>query len=244
MSAPGLAIHCRTFCVPRRGHRADECQDACRADVRRGRFAISDGATESAWSGQWANLLVEAFVGAPECPLGEPGWLRLAQERWGEAVRLPADAEPLPWFLQEQYEQGAFATFLGLVVEGRQWRALAVGDSCLFRVRQGKPLLSFPLEQSAQFGSTPVLLGSRCAAGEVMDEDRRQSGEVRPGDHLFLMTDALACWFLSEVEAGHRPWLHLQDLDAEPDGFEEWVDRLRGAGKLRNDDVALVALRA
>jgi hypothetical protein len=229
--------------LPRRGHEASECQDACAVDAGRGRFAVADGATESAWSGPWARLLAESFVNDSEGGPESPGWLCLAQERWREAVRQPTDAEPLPWFLQEQHEQGAFATFLGLVVEGRRWHALAVGDSCLFQVRRGRLRAAFPLEGSAQFGSTPALVGSRGSPDEVLQQRRQHTGEVRRGDRLWLMTDALACWFLTEVEAGHRPWLHLQDLDDEPDSaFGEWVDRLRAGRKLRNDDTTLVAL--
>ena len=35
-------------------------------------------------------------------------------------------------------EQGGFATFLGLVVQPTCWQAIAVGDSCLFQVREGR----------------------------------------------------------------------------------------------------------
>src|SRR3954467_337457 len=107
MSDFGLDLHCRCFSEPRRGHGAGECQDACATDRERGRFAIADGAAESAHAGLWARLLVEGFVhgsdepaqrpapaaatsaGSALCggPLGWPAWLAPLQQQWADAVR-------------------------------------------------------------------------------------------------------------------------------------------------------------
>jgi len=59
------------------------------------------------------------------------------------------------------------------------------------------------------------------------------------------MTDALAKWCLAEREAGGNPWCELELLLALPersDGFTFWIERLREAGRLRNDDVTLLAV--
>jgi hypothetical protein len=57
------------------------------------------------------------------------------------------------------------------------------------------------------------------------------------------MTDALARWFLEQVEDGNRPWIALERLLR---GAEEtsvaWVEYLWGTRKLRKEDVALVAV--
>ncbi len=74
----------------------------------------------------------------------------------------------LPWYAEAKREQGAFATFLGVQVRrpspGRPamtWRAVAVGDSCLLRLRRGGGLLrSFPMQKSTDFGNQPRLIGS------------------------------------------------------------------------------------
>ena len=69
-------------------------------------------------------------------------------------------------------------------------------------------------------------------------------GKLQGGDQLWLMTDALSCWFLTEVEAGRQPWRELLPLVGSADAavFADWVDRLRAARKLRNDDTTLVAV--
>src|SRR5262249_61547162 len=101
-------------------------------------------------------------------PVAPPG-ARRGRPRGGEPTRPPAAAPPRPWYMEEALSRGgAFAPFLGLVLEPNpdgpapwKWQAHAVGDSCLFLVRRGEPVLSFPLAHSAEFGSTPRLVGSR-----------------------------------------------------------------------------------
>src|SRR5271170_6710464 len=109
MTAPGLDIRWRSFRVPRRGHRVEECEDACAIALERGRFAIADGAAESAHSGTWARLLVDEFVSGGSDQAAWPAWITPLQARWEESVRLPPGAGPLPWYLEERYKQGAFA---------------------------------------------------------------------------------------------------------------------------------------
>jgi hypothetical protein len=246
MTAPGLDIRWRSFRVPRRGHRVEECEDACAAAVERGRLAVAvaDGAAESAHSGLWARLLVDEFVaGGPDQPAW-PAWIAPLQARWEELVQLPSGAEPLPWYLEERYRQGAFATFLGLSVDHQGWDALAVGDSCLFQLRDGKLSVTFPLSHSGQFDNSPWLIGSRTSPDEVPSRQvLRTCGDCRPGDRLWLMTDALSRWFLSRAEAGKKPWRELEELlDSGDERFAGWVERLRASKKLRNDDTTLVAV--
>jgi hypothetical protein len=227
--------------VPRRGHSVDECEDAAAVDLARGRFAVADGAAESAESGLWARLLVETFVHhPPQEPW--PTWVLPLQGQWADAVGRLQPAEPLPWFLEGRYRDGAYATFLGLILDGPRWFALALGDSCLFQLRGSRLEAAFPLGHSSQFDNNPWLVGSRAAAGEAaLAQARHSAGDWRPGDRLLLMTDALARWFLSAVETGARPWLPLDALLGQPDDcFADWVSRLRSDRQLRNDDTTLV----
>jgi hypothetical protein len=254
MPLPGLALGYRVFRLPRRGYTADECQDASAGDPEHGRFAVADGAAESPHSALWARLLVEDFVRHGENLPNWADWLPALQRRWVEACGLapngdgPAGAG-VPWYLEPGLNQGAFATFLGLVVEETAWYALAVGDSCLFQVRRGELVGAFPITRAADFGNAPWLVGSR-TPGEVPHKNgARRQGECRPGDRFWLMTDALAQWFLQHVEGGGRPWLALDPLlhavggeDLSREAFTAWVEGLRAARQLRNDDVTLLAV--
>jgi hypothetical protein len=63
------------------------------------------------------------------------------------------------------------------------------------------------------------------------------------------MTDALAAWFLHEVENGRAPWNWLTGfgilgtMGAER-AFANRIAELRGAGRLRDDDVTLLHFHA
>jgi hypothetical protein len=232
-----------TFTEPKHGQSSEEFEDAFASNVQLGRFAVADGATESSYAGLWARMLVEGFV---NCSMPEPGcwasWLPALQSRWESAV----GQRPLAWYAEIKWQQGAFATFLGVLVEPPRWRALAVGDSCLFHIRQQKLHCAFPLNRSCDFGCSPWLIGSRGFTPEVMAmREVRLEGEFGTGDRLWLMTDALAQWFLHEVEAGERPWQVLEHLLTATDSatdFRHWIRALRGAARIRNDDVTLMAI--
>jgi hypothetical protein len=263
MIEPGLVIGYRVFRLPRQGYVLEECQDASAADPQRGRFAIADGAAESPYSALWAHLLVEEFVRQSERLPRWANWLPSLQDRWAAqtAIRHPSSVTRsppettvdggagVPWYLEAGLIQGAFATFLGLVIEETSWQAVAVGDSCLFQVRQGELVRAFPIVHAADFSNAPWLVGSRTSPGEVPHKNGlQQQGDWQPGDRLWLMTDALAQWFLVQVEAGSKPWLALEPLlhlvgdDEAQYAFDFWIEGLRAARQLRNDDVTLLAV--
>jgi hypothetical protein len=240
--SPSLQLASRVFRLPKRGHRFEDCEDAVGADAERGRFAVADGATESGQSGAWARMLVHAFLQGNNGPLNWVDWLPPLQSRWLGEVETRLGPEPRLWFVDAQLEQGAFSTFLGLVIEPSGWYAQAVGDSCLFQVRGEDLIERYPVLQSADFGFTPWLVGSRTsAAGVPQHEGKTYRGLWKPGDSFWLMTDALAEWFLRQVERRVAPWQVLQPLlDQGHDAVAAWVQLQRDSGQLRNDDVALV----
>jgi len=243
-----MGTHYSAFWLPRRGNQPEEYEDAFAADAAAGRFAVADGASESGFAGPWARLLAEAFVGQPR--LEPDHWtdaLSALQQQWQTAV----GSRPLPWYAKAKFRQGAFATFLGVTLGAAadgapQWRAVAVGDTCLFHSRGATLLKAFPLEQSSQFNNYPRLVGSRALPDHVRQKlslYARCGGQ--PDDRLWLMTDALAQWCLAEHEAGQNPWDELESLRAaaEPEQrFAVWIAALREAGRLHNDDVTLLAV--
>lgn len=240
-----MALTTKQFLVVKDGSPPEHNDDAARADADRGRFAVSDGAAESGFSRIWSKIMVEQFVQHSEASPDEwADWLPGAQQRWLEELK----GVEIPWYGEQQFEQGSFATFLGVVVRAqgkrRLWHAAAVGDTCLFHIRPGEPpLASFPLEESTQFGFTPKLIGSRSAVDEIVQKRAQSSrGIGQPGDHLWLMSDALAKWCLAEDEASRSPWEHLAQLmaDATQDSFAAWVADLRTHRGLYNDDVTLM----
>ena len=241
MSEPQTPWRWRLLCCPKRGHSAAESEDAAAADADLGRFAVADGASESAFAGDWSRLLTDAFAQAPVVEGGWSAWLKPIQERWLAAV----GGRDMPWFLEDKFEQGAFATFLGLELlrrdKGWNWTSVAVGDCCLIQIRADALLKKFPILRSIDFDGTPDLLGSR---QRDVERDFWSAGELIQGDRLLCMTDALAQWFLAQTEAGLTPWRMVAQIEREPDGFAEWVEKLRQEKALRNDDVTLLTIEA
>jgi hypothetical protein len=249
------------LCLPKAGNRADECEDALHpaaGGVRAGgrlRFAVADGASESLLSGPWAALLTRLY-GRRAIGDGLADWLALAYARWARWLRRYLRARerrgrPIQWFEEPGLEAGAFAALLGLTLretaeaEVGDWEALALGDSCLFQARAGELVTGFPAVTSADLGSRPLLLGSRPARNaRALDAIATARGCWRVGDRFYLMTDALAHWWLREHEAGRAPWAQL-DRQCGPRrsrSFPRWVETRRRRRELRNDDIALLRI--
>jgi Protein phosphatase 2C len=230
--------------LPKQGNTDVEYEDAWAVDAAAGRFAVADGASETSFAAWWAQMLTEGFIAAAR-PAALSEWLDGQRRLWLEEV----SGLELPWFAEIKRDEGAFATFLGLGVRaptGKRrggWRAVAVGDSCLMHIRDGRCIHSFPVQKSADFTNEPRLIGSR--GGDAKRDLGR--GAVEAGDRLLLMTDALAQWFLRTHEAGGDPWepVALMLAAEEPQAaFDDWIAGLREREELRNDDVTLLEIEA
>ncbi len=261
-------------------------------------LAIADGATESSFARAWAQALTESFVADPAATQ-PPGirrlqnWLRPLQSAWHAGVAW----DRLPWFAEDKARSGAFATFLGFQMLGREgaangeqgteanagveieaappmesslaisflgaaqsalgdnlidmeaheegaFVAFAIGDSCLFQIRDNDLELAFPLAHSSLFDSRPILVCSNNINNkEVWDDITLERGTVQPDDILVFATDALARWFLVRHEAGERPWETLCALHSQSE-FDDFVTGLRQSRAMRNDDVTLLIVDA
>src|SRR5947207_13463202 len=93
------------FHLPKNGNSAEEYEDAFAGSAERGRFAVSDGASESSFAGSWAKLLVDGFVREAKRPWEVGTWLEPLRQRWAEEI----GSKPLPWYAEMKREDGAFA---------------------------------------------------------------------------------------------------------------------------------------
>ena len=193
-------------------------------------------------------MLVENFTTLPGKPWRDLNWLEPLRAQWAARV----DGLPLPWYAEEKRELGAFATFLGMVVrraaqrEGGYWRALAVGDCCLFHTCAGRIKQSFPMTRSGDFNNRPRLLGSRALGlKQSIVRPEQAIGRWRPGDRFLLMTDALAQWLLLRREQRKNPLAAIRRLLAKKspqEAFASWIENRRQRSVLKNDDVTLIVV--
>jgi len=252
-----MDLHAEAFWLPKSGSSETEYEDAfgpprLKAPQRikgdRARFAVADGATEASFSRQWAIQLVRGFVHEHIGVQLTAGDLKPLQEKWERTIR----RRSLSWYAEEKAEKGAFSSLLGLEIVDALgdagaafgWRAVAVGDSCLFQVEHGKVVLAWPIGSSTEFGNSPNLLCSKAAnngTGLAGAGVQNAEGSCCQDTAFYLMTDALSCWFLREHERGAEPWRILADLGTErAQSFCDLVDGLRSRGEIKNDDVTLL----
>jgi hypothetical protein len=169
-------------------------------------------------------------------------WLEAMRRRWQEHLqqRQSERGGTWPWFVENRIREGALATFCGLVLlpdiakpeqscrqckdsdrsATRHYFCLAVGDACLFQVRDDRLVFCFPVQKAVDFNNTPPLVCSQSRP------PARPTAPLRwcvrrwnEGDIFLLMTDALARWFLSDYESGAQPWQEIRRRLLEPNTF-------------------------
>ncbi|HKG45410.1 MAG TPA: hypothetical protein VKB02_01690 [Pyrinomonadaceae bacterium] len=236
-------LQLRQLLLPKLDHDASECEDAIAFDTLTARFAVTDGATEAFHAGQWARNLAEHWVRNESTLTLEDFRKWVAAE--GRELHDSWNGLSLSWYSEEKARTGSFAAFAGveldLETDTPSWRAIALGDTCLLHCRGRSLLKSLPLSRSESFGSAPVLVASHSALHEsTMQSVVVDSGSCESGDVLLLMSDAAASWCLQRFENG--------DFDADfltgkaDEELQRFFDDERQAGRIRNDDLAIVRI--
>lgn len=250
-----MKILAEPFCVPKRGNAEDENDDAvwppqcCEVQEAPARFAVADGATESIFAGRWARNLVQAVGENRLSALGLSEEISCLRREWREWLT----EVPLPWYAEGKAWQGTYAALVLFEIgsdgpeqePNRHWCTAAIGDSCFFHVRGDEIKVRFPLETSEVFNNHPFLLGSLPGDEQALNERLVHChGTWVNGDVFYLMTDALACWFLRQIEAGNKPLEELQEFASSNDSgrFPAWIESLRDEGRIRNDDCTLLRI--
>ena len=256
-------VRVHTFEVPKAGSSWQEYEDAAAVEPARAvredfagpwlTAAVADGASEALLAGRWARELVNTFADAgPKADLNRA--FDAATARW-DAVeddyrqgRAETD-NPIAWYEEDGLRRGAYATIVGVrLLDGDTEGAMAawaLGDACLFQIRDDALAAAFPLDDPATFGINPALAPSRpIDAGKVTAHIEYLETNWRSGDVLLLASDAVACWFLTEAATGRTPWRTLCALDtAEGIGdFASWIEDRRASGSMRNDDSTLLRI--
>ncbi len=251
-----MTFSVKAWWTPKSGYSPAEYED-CYAvgeaiDGAPFRIAIADGATGSTFSALWAQLLTADFASGRMTMETITARLAFLGRDWAKK----AQSEPLPWYALEKVRRdGSHAALLGVRVspESGSFHALAVGDCALFQLRPRPAdaknyalVAAFPYERSGDFGGAPILVPTQAAKHVNLPRHvMTHEGVVTAGDVLYLMSDALAAWFLGEIEARRTPWRWFDPLDL-PDGdrlLSATVRDLRDTKRLTDDDVTVARVR-
>ena len=247
-----MKLTAKSFITHKKGETSAACHDAFRCNEESNRYAIADGATLSFFPQPWAELLVRQFC----YPNGTV--LSLAEENWEEWIE-PIQQKWLQWVSQTVRKtneyilvdrlaklEPALSTFIGLEFKHdvEEWRALLLGDSCLFH-RNERGFKSYPLETLADFAYRPKSFASFPKDNPVGGPPEVITGKAAPGDLFILTTDALAKWIVQHHESEKLvdALSRLEQIETA-EQFHEFVDWAREAEDIRlvNDDVTLVLI--
>jgi hypothetical protein len=254
-----------TFSLPKAGSAESEYEDAASVSAvldEDGNFsgpqlsaAVADGASEAMLAGRWANHLATSSALAPIVQdLGTTilqaaaGWDGVEADY--RRQRMEA-GDPIAWYEEDGLRNGSYATILGVQLldsdvdtEGALI-ARALGDSCLFQVREDTLITAFPIDDPTAFDTSPSLAPSRPTDPEkVVWHCLNVKTTWQRGDCLYLTTDALAHWFLTQAAAGGMPWKTLWELGT-PDAIADFtalIDGCRANGSIKNDDTTLLRI--
>lgn len=241
--------------VEKQGNLPQECEDVWLHE--QGVIALADGATETSFAQEWAQHLVTSLASDPwgggmVIPEKMPDW----QRYWHHWL----EGQDLSWFARRKAQQGTAATILALRFDHTgAWQALAVGDSCLFGVRRDPStnadycFLQLPKLNEPEFTTRPPLVHSHYPLSPMQLQYAR--GYAQGGDRFYLMSDALALWWVQQMALGQKPW---QTFDQMNDGteFRNWVEEQRQPPvilpghqqlppppHLHNDDTTLIQIQ-
>ena len=236
---------------------ANEYEDSFAIEDR-GIVAVADGVSSAIFSRQWSDILTRAVVEQPpdlQDGAGFQNWLVELRAQWRQAV----DLNKLNFFQRQRLQQvgGGFSTLLWVElypmepVEGEGGsekyllRCFAIGDCCLFHLRDGQLLHKFPLDDLKEFDAPPVTIGSVDTQTDHLLEFSNLEEVCLPGDELILSSDALAQWIYRCLEAEEPvDWEKFWEI-SEDDWHAEvaFLRDLPSDRRMRVDDTTVVLLR-
>jgi hypothetical protein len=253
----------RCFLTSKPGEDITDCEDSIFPPPTSSTFehhrslAVSDGTTTSFFSGLWSRTLTKHFASNPEAvfELSWEQWLQPAQKEWQSEVGQLAQSNRVSLFTRNgvRSRRPAAATFAAILLDPVlpngtiPWRAITLGDSCLFFLRQDGRR-SIPLTRAEQFSNWVAAADSyetpqAHLPTRHLSTPRGEEAPLQEGDVIMLATDALSRWLLLREELGHPVWGTLLSLESAVQ-FEALVADARAEtfSPLEPDDVALAIL--
>lgn len=233
--------------MPKEAEKFSDCADRYSFDIRYCRFAISDGVSKSFFPKIWSEVLVQNWM---EGLKDTPTLISKSQENWLQKVTELVNNPNTKWYTENAFNlrEPGLATFIGLEFYLKNdrwyWQADAIGDSFLFFLPQHKRSLenvgslSFSTHSPEEdFDNFPDYLSSR--GDNHKGEVKKLSGARLCSGSFFLMTDALAEWFISDSSGAIEI---LNDINSQEE-FENFVQSARRKDELANDDTSFLSIK-
>ncbi|MBE9014966.1 hypothetical protein IQ272_02120 [Chroococcidiopsidales cyanobacterium LEGE 13417] len=253
-----MSYEIRYFSLPKIGELEQNIQDRFENSPDGSLVALADGASTSLYPQKWAEILVKSFCHVAENPIesirrSHESWLQPSQEIWRQYYLTKLQSPNRKWWQGgSEIKNRGSATFLGLQLQNlepqnledfpkSQWQAVAVGDTCLFKLEQETDnLLTFPLTAARDFKSTTLCFES--LPEYTSFPPQFAAGWYEYGDIFLLATDALSQWLISDYEAQGEDWKKMFYFQNQHD-FDCFINQLRQQKIIKNDDTTLVVIK-
>jgi len=238
-----MKVSIKGFITCKRAEQYIDCADNYAVNKSSHRFSVSDGVSKSFFPKVWSEILVSQFVERTD--LKESELIKVCQAEWQKSIDELVSLPETKWFTKSQYSRKdpALATFIGLQFfeNEKKWSASALGDSFLFFVPTDfkdyqKELVKLSSKtEPIVFDNFPDYLTS--IGDSHKGRAKEKGGNLRNGT-FYLMTDALAEWFLNEGENAIGKitvWKSQSD-------FERFITQAIDENQLTNDDSAILCI--
>lgn len=211
------------------------------------RIALADGATESIYSGVWAEKIVKKYLSTGADLLNRENLEDLQGQFLTHAYQsIEESPETRQWFLYEKLERGTGATLIALEFSSsRTIDILSVGDSCVFwkQNNDSDKIEMFPKLSVQDFGNSPSSICHLSQTWNKLNQSMKQKSFSYTNQlQALICSDAFACWLIRELETNPSIWDDLFKFQEEQSNFQEFIRDLRNKKKIRNDDVSVVTI--
>lgn len=205
------------------------------------RIALSDGASESFDSKEWAKILVS-------CVLEVPQFNGQSLDKALEKYKQIYDLSDMSWSKRNAFDRGSFATLLGVNIskKKKELTLFAVGDSVAVLLQPNGRVETYPYTQSSEFRRRPELFSTVVQHNAFFYSDNAPSrfrktykNLIKKGTVLMCMTDAIAEWAFNSADLGIPVWSNLASI-RQRDKLEDLVSKKRNSGEMRRDDSTLL----
>jgi len=208
-------------------------------------IALSDGASVAFNSQIWSKILTRQFV---KDTFINDDWILKAKKvfhRYHQIYHFKGNS--IPWNVIESYENGSYATLLGLeITENNNIKIISIGDTIAVRIYKDKFVSSFPIDKFEDFDSYPFLISTDISYNKYIDKNfiakYTTEWKCHSSTLILLMTDALGYWFLSDKEKGLKKVQLLFKAKNQEKAFKEFVFNERKKGKMKLDDSTLIVV--
>jgi len=234
------------FITHKRGETDEDIQDSIAFDLSRGRYAISDGVTQSFLPQLWSALLVNHYISSREEKLYVSDLLLNEFEKAKKKYlqNLDEDVRFIQDLVEQEFKHAA-ATFAGVQVKNHDVFWQVIGDSCIFIIPTVGPIKCICSNTSSidseghikmSFDNHPDYIISD---GTVKGVFLEGVDSLDSGGWIVLMTDAISDWFIKEYNQGNNPLVRLLELENNTD-FEKLIDKECNLGRMKSDDVSVI----